>query len=61
MTPDTRRLLRQVVASVIGEREDRRVQRSYDEHQMQAREVSYLCCRRWVFATKPEIGCLSCR
>lgn len=35
--------------------------RSYDDHQINAREVSYLCCRRTVYATNPNVGCIACR
>jgi hypothetical protein len=35
--------------------------RSYDEKQIEAIEVSWLCCKRTVYATNPKVGCLSCR
>jgi hypothetical protein len=33
---------------------------TYDEKQLYAREVTWLCCRRTVFATAPYRGCLAC-
>jgi hypothetical protein len=35
--------------------------RSYDDVQRDAREVSWLCCKRTVFATHPAKGCGMCR
>ena len=34
---------------------------SYDDKQLGAVLLSWLCCRRTVYATAPEIGCLTCR
>ena len=34
---------------------------SYDDKQLNAREVTWLCCRHTVFATNPNMGCLTCR
>jgi hypothetical protein len=34
---------------------------SYDERQLLAVLVTWLCCRRTVYATNPTIGCLRCR
>jgi hypothetical protein len=31
---------------------------SYDDRQITAREVSYRCCRRTYYATRPERGCV---
>lgn len=33
---------------------------SYDEKQIEAREVTWPCCGRTVFSTAPEKGCLVC-
>jgi len=35
--------------------------RSYDDHQIEAVLVTWLCCRRTVYATNPQAGCLSCQ
>lgn len=35
--------------------------RSYDDKQIEAIHLCWLCCRREVFATNPAIGCLTCR
>lgn len=34
---------------------------TYDELQAAARLVSWICCRRTVYATHPERGCYRCR
>lgn len=34
---------------------------SYDDKQINARLVTWLCCRQAVFATAPEKGCIACR
>lgn len=34
---------------------------SYDDRLLAARLVSWVCCRRTVWATRPELGCLTCR
>lgn len=49
---DTLRLL------LAGPRESRR---SYDDKQLGARLVSWLCCKRTYWATDPSRGCLVCR
>lgn len=35
--------------------------RTYDRIQREARLVTWLCCRRSVFATHPDSGCVYCR
>ena len=37
------------------------LRRSYDDHQLGAVLVTWLCCRRTVFATNPAAGCGLCR
>ena len=54
MTKDRRGLLRELVASVVGDR-------TYDQHQLDAVLVTWLCCKRTVYATNPAVGCLVCR
>ena len=34
---------------------------SYDDRQLAARLVTWLCCKRTVYAVKPEHGCVRCR
>jgi hypothetical protein len=34
---------------------------SYDERQIRAVLVTWLCCRRTVYATNPDGGCLKCQ
>jgi DNA-directed RNA polymerase subunit N (RpoN/RPB10) len=34
--------------------------RSYDDHQLAAVWISWLCCRRTVIATNPNLGCFTC-
>lgn len=34
---------------------------SYDMKQINAVLVTWLCCRRTVYATNPAIGCIQCR
>ncbi len=34
---------------------------TYDEKQLSAIEVSWLCCRRTVYATHPQSRCAVCR
>jgi hypothetical protein len=34
--------------------------RSYDDRQLGAVLVSWLCCRRTVYATNPAMGCFGC-
>jgi hypothetical protein len=34
---------------------------SYDDRQLAGVEISWTCCRRTVYATHPERGCLQCR
>ena len=35
--------------------------RSYDDRQIGARLVSFPCCRRTVWAVRPDSGCRECR
>lgn len=35
--------------------------RRYDEKQAEARMVTWLCCKRTVWSTNPERGCLQCK
>ncbi len=35
--------------------------RSYDDKQLGAVLISWLCCRRTVYATNPAIGCIQCQ
>lgn len=37
------------------------VERGYDDYQAGAVMVTWLCCRRTVYATNPDRGCLRCR
>ena len=34
---------------------------SWDDMNLQARLLTWLCCRRTVYATHPEKGCAQCR
>jgi hypothetical protein len=34
--------------------------RSYDDRQLAARLVTWLCCRRTVYAVDPDRGCFTC-
>lgn len=49
MTPDLRRRLRALA------------EHSYDEHQMSAVLICWLCCKRECWAVWPMKGCATCR
>jgi hypothetical protein len=34
---------------------------TYDERQAAAVLVTWLCCRRTVYTTNPNLGCLKCK
>jgi len=34
---------------------------TYDERQLRAVLVVWLCCRREFYSTHPEFGCVACR
>jgi len=39
----------------------RREKPTYDEWRIAAKHLCWLCCKREVFSTNPEAGCIACR